>query len=293
MLRSMTGYGKASLTNKKGCYEVEVQSINRKFLESAIFLPKEFISFEIEIKRAISKKIFRGQVTFRLNFYPSEDGFQELLPSIKILKSLKMGWEEIAKKLKLEKKKVDLYFLMQQLKFMPRMEMPKDLTLEKKIVFKCLDKALVELISMKKKEGKALSVDIDKRLNQILNILPKIKKKSKDATRNFAEKLKERLSSFLSEELKTDERILREIAIYAEKLDITEEMIRLKSHIEQFNILLKDHDIVGRKMDFLLQEMLREANTIASKSSDKDISKYIVDIKSELEKIREQVQNIE
>ena len=289
----MTGFGKAKEEGKKGIYVVELQSVNRKFLESAVFLPKELSSFEIDIKKAMAKKIFRGQLTFRLNFYPSEENFMQLLPDLKLLKNIKKSWQKIAMELQIKEDEIDLNFIIQQLKGFPRYEKPRDLEGEKKTVLKCLEKAIDELIIMKEKEGNVTLKDIEKRLANIKKSIIKIEKKAPTAASRYEKRLKEKLSEFLTSEFKIDDRILREVAIFADKIDITEEIIRLNSHIEQFYELFKKQDIIGRKMDFLLQEMIREVNTIASKSSDKDVSTDVVTIKSDIEKIREQVQNIE
>jgi uncharacterized protein (TIGR00255 family) len=291
MLRSMTGFGRFSTETKKGTYLVELQSVNRRFLESTIYLPKEYLSLETDIRKIISKKIFRGQIVCRITFYPSEESAQDLLPDIKILKRLKKGWEGIAKELNVSEKSIDLNFLTQQMKGFYKVESTKELTLESKEILRCLEMALNELILMKEKEGEILSKDINKRLKMVEKQLLKIEIESKNAVKDYRVKLEERLAEFLKGN--EDERLLKEIAFYAEKIDITEEIVRLKSHIEQFFLLNEKKEVIGRKMDFLLQEMTREINTISSKSSSREISIYVVEIKSELEKIREQVQNIE
>jgi uncharacterized protein (TIGR00255 family) len=292
----MTSYGSSFLNTKKGMFTIEIQSVNRRFLESTVFLPKDFSGLEIDIKKAISKKVFRGQVTCRLIYSFSEEEVLDFLPNIPLLKNLQKKWEAVAFELNIDKKNIDINFLLDQVKLLPKINKVKDITEDKEVILKCLDNALLQFIDMKEKEGQSLEKDIEERLKKIEVLLVEIKDNSKDATKELEEKLNNRLADYLTEELKTDERILREIAIYAEKLDITEELIRLNSHIKQFFIIMKTtiyNDGIGRKLDFLLQEMGREINTIGSKASNKDISKVVVDIKSELEKIREQVQNIE
>ena len=291
MIRSMTGFGRASTETKKGSYAIEVQSVNRRFLEASVYVPKDFLSVETEIRKLVAKKISRGQVVVRLSFYPSEDNVQDLLPDIKLLKNLKKGWENIAKELQYKDCMVDLNFLSHQLKFSSKEQM-KEQASDIKEILKCLDAALDELIVMKEKEGDLLLKDIKKRLKLIENGVIKIEGKSKTACVDFEKKLKEKLEAF-SKGSETDERILKEIAIYADRVDITEEITRLKSHLEQFNLFCEKKEEIGRKMDFLLQEMTREINTISSKTSCTQVSIYVVDVKSELEKIREQVQNIE
>lgn len=292
MLRSMTGFGRASTDTKKGRYVIEVQSVNRRFLDASIFLPREYSSLEIEIRKIISKKLNRGQIIVRLNFYPSDESVVELLPDIKFLKKLKKEWETRASELKLSKEPIDISFLSQQLKIIPMNEKSGEIESDSSEIFKCLNIAIDKLTLMKEKEGAVLFKDILKRLKLIESCLSKIENEKKNATLDFEIKLKQRLSEFF-EGAEKDERIVKEIALYADKVDITEELIRLNSHIKQFYLLGKMKEVNGRKMDFLIQEMVREVNTISSKSSSKEVSIFVVDIKSELEKIREQVQNIE
>lgn len=291
MLRSMTGFSRASLKSKNGLFVIELNSVNRRFFESNIFLPKEFVSLEAEIRKELCKNINRGQLTFRLFFYPSKSAI-EVLPDSNVIKELKKNWEHLADDLKLDKKKIDLSFLARELKNFPSVEKFRDISSDKKIIFQILSQALDSLNNMKEKEGSTLSKDMKKRLKLIEKELSTIELLTKETPREYEEKLKERLSQFLSQNQVHDERVLKEVAIFAERVDISEEITRLKSHINQFYNLLKETE-VGRKLDFLLQEMSREANTISAKSLSKNISIHVVNIKSELEKIREQVQNIE
>lgn len=293
MIRSMTGFGRSSIETKKGSYVVEIQSVNRRFLEATVYVPKEYLCIETDIRKVLAKKISRGQIIVRLSFYPLEDSVQDLLPDIKLLKNLKKGWEDLSRDLGFKEHFIDINFLSHQLKLLPRSEKFKDLSSDFKEIMKCVDAATDELISMKEKEGELLLKDMKKRIKLIESLVLKIEGKSKTATADYEKKLKERLEGFAPKGGEIDERVLKEIAIYADKIDITEEITRLKSHIEQFNLFCDKKEVIGRKMDFLLQEMTREINTISSKSSCTQVSIYVVDVKSELEKIREQVQNIE
>lgn len=289
MFRSMTGFGSSSIKTKAGLLEIEIGSVNRKHFECMLFLPREWLSLEIEAKKAIGKKVSRGQVTLRANFYPSAEGLKEKLPQVELLKKLKEAWEEKALALGLSKKEIDLDFLASQLRVFPKYAQ-KEESIDQTVFFKALSQALKKLQAMKEKEGQLLEKDILARLLLVKKILVQIEKKAENSAEKYAEKLKKRL---LKLDLKEDERLLKEIALFAEKVDITEELVRLESHLKQFGALNQAKEPVGRKMDFLLQEMGREINTIASKASDSVISAAAVNIKSELEKIREQVQNIE
>ena len=286
MFRSMTGFGKSIVSNKNGRFEIELLSVNKKFLEFSIFLPREFFSFEMDVRKILSSQIFRGFVTLRLNFYPNIEEGANLLKPLKILKK---SFDKISEKLKLKKEDVDLKFLMGHLKFIPKIE-TKDFEENKKTILKGLKNALEKLNHMKSKEGEILLKDVKKRLKKVEETLLKIEIKAPQIPIKFENKLKEKLKKYLEED---DERLLKEIAIFSEKTDITEEIIRLKAHIEQFYVFLKEREVMGRKMDFMLQEMFREVNTIASKALDVFISKYCILIKGELGKIKEQIQNVE
>ena len=292
MFRSMTGFGNSSVKTKSGRLEIEIGSVNRKHFECLLFLPKEWLSLEIAAKKAIGKQVFRGQIIVRANFYPSVEALETRLPEISLLKSLKTGWEKRAKALGLEKKSVNLPFLASQLKLFSKnvetAEM-KNGGIDKESFLKAVNQAVKKLLLMKEREGALLQKDVFARLLKVQKMILQIEKKAENSTDKYAKKLKERLCKLNFE----DERVFKEIALFAEKVDITEELVRLESHLKQFATLKKEKAAIGRKMDFLLQEMGREVNTVASKASDSTISSAIVDIKGELEKIREQVQNIE
>ncbi len=289
MFRSMTGFGSALVKIKKGVLEIEIGSVNRKHFECSVLLPKEWLFLEISAKKEINKQIFRGQLFVRAVFYPSSESIQERLPDTKVLKALKTGWEKKAAALGYKKDKVDLSFLVSQLRFMPAFKQSKENSIDQQEFLKGLKKALKALISMKEKEGGILEQDIFKRLDKVQAKIVQIEKKAQNNVSKYAKKLKEKLAGLKFE----DERILKEIALLTEKVDITEELVRLESHVKQFRSLRLEKEAVGRKMDFLLQEMGRETNTIAAKSAESCIASSVIDIKSELEKIREQVQNIE
>ncbi|MFA5249974.1 MAG: YicC/YloC family endoribonuclease [Parachlamydiales bacterium] len=286
----MTGFGRASLKTKAGLLEIEIGSVNRKHFECQLFLPREWLALEIEAKKEISQWLFRGHVTLRAVFSPSEGGLSENLPAVVFLKNLKKEWEKRAEALGFDKKTVDLAFLASQTRAFSK---ASDLIIKKKLkeaFFQVLKKALASLMQMKEKEGRLLQKDIWQRLALVRRELLEIEAKAENSTEKYAEKLKAKLAQL---GLENEERLLKEIALFAERVDITEELVRLESHLRQFEGLEKIKEPVGRKMDFLLQEMGREVNTIASKAMDVQISSAVINLKSELEKIREQVQNLE
>lgn len=291
MIASMTGFGRALIDAPFGKLIVEIQSVNRKHLELFVSMPKDYSRFEHEIRKWISEAITRGQVSVRIYLTPSADQFGHFLPDLSMLKQLKEGWEEIARNLGYEAKAIDLPFLMQNIPPLSKQEIARDEDLES---FKmATTEALTALLQMKRKEGQALVHDIQKRLGSMEHSLAEIEKLSPDTVSKMKKKLHDRIVEAAPNLAEADERVMREIAIFAEKVDIAEEITRFRSHLVQFHELLKEKAAIGRKMDFLVQEMGREINTIGSKSLESKISHLVVEVKSELEKIREQIQNIE
>ncbi|MBN2479684.1 MAG: YicC family protein [Parachlamydiales bacterium] len=292
MLKSMTGFARASISSKLGRLNVEISAVNRRFLEVSLSIPKTFFFLENEIRKLIEKNISRGNVFIKFEFFPNEKNIFSLLPNASYMKNLKKAWEKLSKDLGYKKCEIDLEFIVQQAKYIPE-EKIIDEESYKTLFLNLTKKALFNLNKMKIKEGEHLHIDIEKRIMKIKSVLTLIKKRAPLAKKVYEEKLKDKLKNFIKES-KFEERMLTEVAIFAEKGDITEEITRLDSHLKQFLEFIKlSKEAIGRKLDFLLQEALRESNTIASKSQDIQISSKVVEIKSEIEKIKEQIQNIE
>lgn len=291
---SMTGFGRAESNALAGKLVAEIQSVNRKYLEVFISLPKEYGRFENEIRKWVTRKIGRGQIHVRLHLIPNLKSYEMLLPDASVLENLKTGWEALAKKIGYESPVIDFSFLIENMPIQNGVQFADEKDLIPLEV--CIEEALESLKQMKKKEGMSLAKDLLERLNGLELKAAEIKMLSPETTRRLREKLKERMLEVLELPLdkEIEERLFREVAFFAEKIDVTEELIRLDSHFSQFRELLNPKtEAVGRKMEFLIQEMGREINTIGSKSADAKVSHLIVDMKSDLEKIREQIQNIE
>ena len=288
----MTGFGRAERAAPFGKIIAEIQSVNRKYLEIYIALPKEFGRFENDLRKIIGEKVQRGLVSVRIHLLPDASSIENLLPDLSFLKNLKAGWIDLATKLGYPKETIDFSFLVQNASEIPQAKLVQNEDFEP--ILGCLEDALSALDQMKRKEGLALAKDIIERLKKMSLAITAIEKKSPEAVAKTRLKLKERLEELLQPGIELDERLLREVALYAERVDITEEITRLRSHLAQYEEFLKAKDgVSGRKMDFLVQEMGREINTIGSKSMDASIAHQVVDVKAELEKIREQIQNIE
>ena len=287
MPRSMTGYAKASTTISQKQFSVEIHSVNKRGLDLHLQLPKEYLFLDIELRKWIAAVASRGQVTFRITTETSTDISTDLLQRVDVdLQTLAqaVGFKET--------RPYDFAFLLQEAAKYTSMSVSTDLIEQIEPIVK---EALKIWNQAKEKEGIFLIKDISNRLDHITKLRNQILSyKEKSSTR-----LQERLTKAL-EELETkllDEdrrRILKEVVLYVEKADISEELARLEAHLEQFGHLITSQKMeVGKNLDFFVQEMLREANTIAAKANDAELIHYVVEMKGELEKIREQVQNIE
>lgn len=292
MLASMTGFGRSVVETPLGRLVVEILSVNRKYFEMYVTLPKELSRFEIEVRKWVGEKVSRGQVSVRVQLSLSAENMGAALPEFEMLKQFKQGFEELAKKLGFDPKTIDLPFLVAHLP-----QSPKGAFFEKgelSYLQKGVDEALIALVAMKQEEGRALKTDLVKRLKEIAEIVEKVEELAPQSVIKAQERLREKLEGLVKESGEMEERLLREVALFADKVDIAEELTRLRSHIGQFEAFCKAKQApIGRKMDFLVQEMGREINTIGSKSADAKIAYFVVEMKSELEKMREQIQNIE
>jgi uncharacterized protein (TIGR00255 family) len=293
MLISMTGFGRALLESSFGRLVVELQSVNRKFLEVFVSLPKELGRFEMELRKWISEETSRGQVSVRVFLTLSEQALSQALPPSGLLKRLRQAWKELAQECGTDPAEVNLAFLLGRLPPSTTELASSDEEILRELKT-CFMQALAHALSMKRKEGAALEQDILGRLSALEKIAHAIEQLSPQTVEKMREKLKERIQAALEPSAALDERLLREVAFFAERVDISEEIARLHSHFAQFRQSIQGKESgVGRKLEFLVQEIGREINTIGSKALDAAISKFVVEGKAELEKVREQIQNIE
>lgn len=290
----MTAFGRSSLNTKLGHFVIEIQSVNRKFLDINVLLPRELSQFDIEIKKWLSPYLARGQVTVKVTV--SFEGIVPFIirPNLPLARQLKAAWEEIAKELHVEKEHFNLSLLSRSEGLLCYEENLDEESHYRETLKKVLDESLKNFLTMKTQEGTVLQGDILQRLKVMQQLMQLIQQKSPLATKKYRDKLMMRLEELLPGQVENEERILREIALFAEKLDISEEITRFLCHLNHFEELLHSTTLsVGKTLEFVLQEMNREINTIGSKSSDLEIARAVIDIKSELERIREQIQNIE
>lgn len=295
MIKSMTAYSRASKTSSLGRWVVEIHSVNRKMLDMSLYLPKDLLRFDLDIRKWLGHFLERGQITLRLAVQSEGMAERTLSNYAAQLKGLKKGWEALAHGLGYDPvKMIDLTFLVERMQTQPIGETKEDEEAIKILLKELVDSALKDLMYMKEVEGKVLAEEVQKRLTLIEENATAVEIKKEEPLIRYRKKMTERLTEVGHTEGETAERVSREVALLAEKMDITEELVRLKAHIGQFRLhLVSKEKAIGRTLDFLTQEMHREINTLGSKSVDSDISLYVVKMKSELDKIREQVQNIE
>lgn len=294
MLVSMTGYGQASIENENYKINVEMKSINHRFSEVTVRMPRQFLFLEDRLKKQVTKNIQRGKV----------DVFVTLEGEGLVHKTVQVDWNLLNHFSDIHHKAQKELGTTEQLNIEKLLLHPDIVTIiEKESVSETfaedivatVDKAAKALFEMRTKEGATLASDLEGRINKLSKVTGDIARHAPMVIKQYQDRLLKRVEEFLAGKLEIEEsRILTEVAIFADKANIDEELTRLKSHFEQFlTIIQHNKGTVGRKLDFLVQEMNREANTIGSKSNDLHINRQVVELKAELEKIKEQVQNIE
>ena len=292
MIRSMTGYGKASLSVEGREYQVEIKSVNHRYLDINIKLPKSISYLEDTIKKEISAKIKRGKIDVFITF---ENNSQEG-KNITINKELAKLYIEQLKQLAQEEKISSNIEAMDIVKLPDVLEIKTDEEDERiqNELIEVVQGAISKIIEMKNVEGSKIEQDLLQRIDKIENKIMEISAKSTGLIEEYVVKLEKRIKEILKTEELDKSRLAQEVVIYADKCSIEEEVTRLKSHIYQFRNLISDNnETIGKKLDFLIQEMNRETNTIGSKANNLEITNGVIDIKTELEDIREQIQNIE
>jgi uncharacterized protein (TIGR00255 family) len=294
MIKSMTGYGKAEalLAGKK--FLIEMKSVNHRFLEISLRLPGIFLPFEGEIKKRIGEQFSRGRIEATLR--ADGDGSVENAGRFTLNLPLVRNYHALLDQMKRELHLGGEITLETMVGFRDAF-VPAETSQDPAVLWEGLSEILAEAIrtltEMREKEGESLKRDLTGRLDRIAGFLEGIVGRAPQVVLDYQKRLSDRVRELTGGMVVDEARLLQEVAIMAEKSDITEEIVRFRSHIDQFTDLLTGEDAAGRKIDFLIQEMGREINTIGSKSGDAGISRSVIEIKSELAKLREQVQNIE
>lgn len=286
----MTGFGKGQAAGESLTVGVEVRSVNHRFCDVSIKGPKAVAPFEASLKKRLSEELARGKVDVYINLdIVGEQGYSARA-NLPLAQAARTALEEMREALGLEDP-VTLEILTRQ-KDLLVLEEEVDLAELEQNLDRAVTEAVAQLQGMRATEGDALEEDFSQRLIRLETLLGQVEGRADKVPTEWREKLQQRLNRHASDIEVDPQRLAQELAIFADRCDISEEVTRFRSHISQFRQLLQTGGPVGRKLDFLVQEINREANTIGSKASDAHICNWVVEIKAELEKIREQVQNV-
>ncbi|MBI5523092.1 MAG: YicC family protein [Desulfarculus sp.] len=292
MIKSMTAYGRGQAPAGEGSWIVELRCVNSRFLDPHLRLPSGLAGLEDRVKKYLGERLTRG----RINLTVSASGAVEAPPRLVLNRPLVREYRRVLEELKSElgvESDPGLAPFLANRDLILVEEATPDLEAIWRALEPALSSALGEAEDMRRAEGSALALDLAERLARVEELFKQAAARSPEIVENYRQRLNERLAKLMELPEVDPQRLALETAVIADKCDVTEEAVRAQSHLEQFRAFLGVAEPVGRKLDFLIQELNREANTMGSKSPDATASQVIVEIKTELERIREQVQNIE
>lgn len=292
MISSMTGYGRCEQVENNRKVLVEMSSVNHRYLDLNIRMPRLLMPFEDAVRKVLKERLARGKVEINITYQSTAKEDLEVVIDKALGEAYLSGLRQLGNVFELEDD-LKLSALMNVTDLVSFQKKNADEAQVGENVLDAVSGALDHLIQMRLKEGEALKKDILEKNKNLLQMVQAIEERSPQVVVQYRERLQNRLGELLNEVPVDEGRMAAEIALFADKCAIDEEITRLKSHIKQLEDILTEGNVVGRKLDFLMQEMNREANTIGSKANDYEITKMVVTLKTEIEKIREQVQNIE
>lgn len=294
-MKSMTGYGRGECAQNGYKFSVEASSVNRKQTDIALTLPRNLEPLEAQVRDEINRSISRGRIVVRVALHAAKDkAAGQIRLNDELAKAYVKEFKRLAKELKLKNDEVTLDLLLRSPGVVQAAEDESDAEDYWPDLQKALQQALAEMLKMREREGKSLEKDLVARMKEIKAAVQRIAKRAPEVQVRYREQLQQRIKNAgLDLPQVEDERLIKEVVYFADRSDISEELTRLNSHFGQFEECVKAKEPVGRTLDFLSQEMNREVNTIGSKANDAEIARDVVIIKAELERFREQVQNIE
>ncbi len=291
MIKSMTGFGRGILEKNQRTYSIEIKSVNHKYSDISIRMPRAISYLEENVKQELSKVISRGKVEVSITLENNSNVGREV----------KLNMELAIEYIKELKRLCQATEIEENINVVEIAKLPEVLSVQNsgqddiisEELMECLQMAIQEFLNMRKKEGIAIAKDLKKRIINIQKEISKISEYSTGLVEEYVVKLKERTKEMLKTDIIDEARLAQEIVLFADKSSIEEEITRLKSHTNQFGELLEENTPTGKKLDFLIQEMNREINTISSKANCLNITNLVIEIKSEIENLREQIQNVE
>ena len=290
-MKSMTGYGRGEATSNGVSLVVEMKSVNNRFRDLQIRMPRAYMALEPRVKRAMQAQVQRGRVDIFVKRTATE-GSQTIAADPALAEQHYAAMRTIANRLQRDVREIPLQLVLQQPGVLEQAESEPDALGEWPLVSTALEAALDDLMQMRTTEGKALDADLRHHLSSLVTLRDEVESHCDGINERLRARLKERVERLLGDRVDPN-RLAQEAAILADKADVSEELTRIRSHCQQFLDICEDDDPIGRKLEFLLQELNREINTIGSKAAEHPISKRVVEMKSVLERMREQVANVE
>lgn len=292
MIQSMTGFGRGEATNDKYKITIEMKSVNHRYLDVSVRLPRKLNIFETTIRNQVKKIANRGKIDVFVNIEDLGMGSSAVRYNSQVASSYLQGLRQIAEDFQLEER-VDALSLSRFPDVFSTEEEDLDEDMLLSLITQALEQAGVKFKDSRIKEGKPLCQDLNAKLDNINRVVDEIAKRSPQIVAEYRQKLTEKVNELLGNTQLDESVLATELIIYSDKICVDEEIVRLRTHVEHVKDTLQEGENIGRKLDFLVQEMNREANTILSKSNDVEVSNYGIELKTEIEKIREQIQNIE
>ena len=291
-MRSMTGFGKGTSRGAAGACEVHIQSVNGRYSKIGVALPAELSALETGVRRFLQGRVGRGKVSVSVSFSPAGGAPDRPVIDRKACRDLATQMRKVQRWLGLEGP-IGMRDLLMTGGVITRKGAPIPVRPAWALVRRALASACEDLAASQIREGKALGKDILKRWRRIDALTWKVDELKKGSVRRYERRLRDKVRTVLEGEMCDERQLLAAVTLYADRVDYTEEIVRLRAHLASFRRLLSARGEVGKKLDFTVQEMLREANTCSNKANDERVSRIIIEIKAELEKIREQLQNIQ
>ncbi len=292
MIKSMTGYGSGKAEAGAKTFTVEIKSVNSRYSDFSIKMPRIYTFMEDAIRKTASARINRGKVDIYVNVETNGEDDSVVKVNTALAREYLTGLKTLSEELEVSSNATAETFL----------RIPDVFTVDKadvdeeiisNAIISALNEALDGFDTMRIAEGEKLVADLKAHLSFIANATAEVEKRSPEIVTEYRKRIEERMRDILGSATYDETRLLTEVAIFSDKVNVNEETVRLRSHVDQFTKMLDEGGSVGRKIDFLIQEMNREINTIGSKSNDLDIARIVIDVKAEIEKLREQIQNVE
>lgn len=292
MIKSMTGYGKAVVETETGRTTVEIRSVNHRYGEVFVKMPRSFLAFENDVRKAVGDRLKRGKIEVFVQREEVVGGQQRPLVNVALARAYREAFDHLRTELGIYDP-VTLPLILSQKDVLATQEEGSDEDALRVELLQGVRGAVEAMEAMREREGEALLADLVARRQTLAALIDRVAERAPAVVAEYAQKLRERLAQLLADTALDEARLAQEVALLADRCDVTEELVRFRSHLVQFDETIALAEPVGRKLDFLMQELNREVNTIGSKANDAAMAAIVVELKAELEKIREQVQNIE